>query len=87
VYLCLSVLEQITYTLELNISGAAGVKGRSGEYLWNVLLVEIEPAYRELDIQATPERLCFAAPGSSSSDGGNDNGGSGNSSGGGPINP
>ncbi len=77
-------LGQNTYSLEINISGAAGVKGRSGEYWWTVSLVEIEPAYQPLNIQATPEHLCFAVSGG---DSGGDGGGGGGGGSGGPINP
>jgi len=55
-------LDQNIYSLDINISGTAGVKNRSGDYLWTVSLVEIEPAYKPLGIQAMPSRhLCFAA--------------------------
>jgi hypothetical protein len=77
-------LGQNTYSLEINISGAAGVKGRGGEYWWTVSLVEIEPAYQPLNIQATPEHLCFAVSGGKSSGG---DSGSGGGDSGGPINP
>jgi serine/threonine-protein kinase len=59
------------YQLSIDISQAAGVQGRSGEYLWTVVLVQTAPAYADLGIQADPAMLTFAAPGSggSSSDG------------------
>jgi hypothetical protein len=54
---------QNRYTLNTNISGAAGVLGRKGEYLWTVALVQISPAYADLGQQAAPARLRFETPG------------------------
>jgi hypothetical protein len=65
-----------TYRLTVDIREAYGVKGRSGEYLWTVALVQISPDYKDLGIQAAPARLRFEAGG------GGDEGGGG---GGGPI--
>jgi hypothetical protein len=63
------------YQLAADISQAAGVLGRRGEYNWTVLLVQIEPEYKELGIQAPPGRLRFEPPG-----GGGGGGGSGGGS-------
>jgi len=46
-----------TYRLTVDIREAAGVKGRAGEYLWTVLLVQVSPEYKELGKQASPGRL------------------------------
>jgi hypothetical protein len=62
-----------TYRLATDIRDAPGVQGRSGEYLWTVLLVEISPKYKDLGIQATPSSLRFD-PGGGSSGGGGDGG-------------
>jgi serine/threonine protein kinase len=68
-----------TYRLSLNIRDAAGVKGRGGEYLWTVVLVQINPEYRDLGIQASPGRLQlgFGGGGGGGSDGGGSSGGGG----------
>ncbi len=67
-----------TYRLTVDIRDAPGVQGRSGEYLWTVVLVQISPDYKDLGKQATPGRLRFEAGGGGGSDegGGGDNGGS-----------
>lgn len=71
-----------TYRLIADISDAPSVGGRSGDYLWTVLLVQISPEYRELGVQATPPgRLRYAAPGGGDG-GGGDGGGGGGLSGG-----
>jgi hypothetical protein len=60
-----------TYRLSVDITDAAGVRGRSGEYLWTVVLVQISPEYKDLGKQATPARLRFeAAGGGGDGDGG-----------------
>lgn len=64
-----------TYGLEVNIRDAFGVRGRSGEYLWTVALVQIIPEYKDLGIQATPGYLRFEESGGGG--GGGQNGGSG----------
>jgi hypothetical protein len=64
-----------TYKLETDIKDAFGVKGISGEYLWTVALVRINPKYADLGFQAPPARLLFAAPGGSG--GGKDDEGGG----------
>lgn len=53
------------YRLALDITESAGVRGRSGEYLWTVALVKIDPAYADLGLQADAGRLLFEASGSS----------------------
>ncbi len=66
------VLGNDTYRLTVDIRDAYGVQGRSGEYLWTVVLVQISPEYKDLGTQATPGRLRFEAGG-----GGEDEGGDG----------
>jgi hypothetical protein len=76
-------IEQIgpnRYRLNLDIRQAAGVRERTGEYLWTVALVQISPGYADLAQQAEPARLRFEAGGGSS---GGDSGGDQKSSGGG----
>ncbi|NJN94229.1 MAG: hypothetical protein HC875_09135 [Anaerolineales bacterium] len=51
------------YRLTVNIRDAFGVNQRSGEYLWTVVLVQINPEYKDLGIQAPPGRLRFEAGG------------------------
>jgi len=51
------------YALDIDISQSYGVKGRAGEYLWSVALVQISPEYRDLGIQPEPSRLQFVPPG------------------------
>lgn len=73
-------IEQIgadRYRLSVDIKDAAGVRGRTGQYLWTVVLVQIEPSYRDLGRQALPALLRFEAGGGGGSGGGNDGGGSG----------
>jgi hypothetical protein len=60
-----------TYRLSVDIREAAGVRGRGGEYLWTVALVQVSPEYKDLGIQAPPGRLRFEAGG----DGGGEDGG------------
>ena len=67
------VVSDDTYRLEVDITDAAGVQRRNGEYLWTVLLVQISPQYREMGVQAAPGRLRFEAPGGGG--GGGDGGG------------
>jgi hypothetical protein len=74
------------YRLHIDIRHAAGVRERSGEYLWTVALVQISPSYADLGQQATPISLRFeAGGGSSGSSAGNNNGGGSSSSSGGGI--
>jgi hypothetical protein len=67
-----------TYRLSIDISQAAGVRNRTGEYLWTVVLIQTNPEYADLGIQSEPAHLRFAAAGSG--DGGSDSSG-GNSGG------
>jgi serine/threonine-protein kinase len=70
-------IEQIgadRYRLSVNIKDAAGVRDRTGQYLWTVVLVQIEPSYNDLGRQAPPALLRFEAGGGGSG-GGNDSGG------------
>jgi serine/threonine protein kinase len=83
-------IEQIgenRYRLNVDISEAAGVRNRRGDYLWTVALVQIVPAYTPLGQQADPAILRFEP---ASTGGGGDSGGGessgGGSSGGGGIN-
>lgn len=62
-----------TYRLSVNIKDAYGVKGRSGEYLWTVVLIQFQPEYKDLGLQAEPARLRFEAGGGKG--GGRDGGG------------
>jgi uncharacterized protein YgiM (DUF1202 family) len=69
-----------TYSLTVDITNAPSVRGRSGDYLWTVLLVQISPDYKELGVQASsPGHLRLAVPGG----GGGGGGGSGEGGGGG----
>lgn len=73
------------YRLTLDISGAWGVQGRGGDYLWTVSLVQTAPSYAGLGIQAEPATLRLdtggnGGGGESSSVG---SGGGGNTGGGG----
>lgn len=63
------------YRLQVDISQAAGVRERSGEYLWTVALVQISPNYSDLGLQAEPGRLRYEAGGSKDGGGGKDSGG------------
>ena len=65
------------YRLQVDISQAAGVRERSGEYLWTVALVQVSPTYADSGLQAEPGRLRFETSG------GKDGGGGKGSSGGG----
>jgi serine/threonine protein kinase len=62
-----------TFRLNINIKDAFGVKGRRGEYLWTIVLIQVSPEYKDLGIQAPPARLRFEPPGG----GGDGSGGSG----------
>jgi hypothetical protein len=59
-----------TYRLNVDISDAYGVQGRSGEYLWTVILVQISPEYRDLGTQAPLGRLRLEVPSDSDDDAG-----------------
>jgi tetratricopeptide (TPR) repeat protein len=62
------------YRISLNIRDAAGVRGRGGEYLWTVVLIQVSPEYKDLGIQASPGRLSLGLGGGG---GGGDGGGGG----------
>jgi tetratricopeptide (TPR) repeat protein len=47
------------YRLSMDISAAAGVRGRASIYFWTVALVQIDPAYADLGLQAEPARLRY----------------------------
>ncbi|MFN8457360.1 MAG: protein kinase [Anaerolineae bacterium] len=68
-----------TYHLSVNIKEAYGVKGRSGEYWWTVVVIQFQPEYKDLGIQAPPARLRFEAGGGG---GGGGKGGGGGGGGG-----
>jgi serine/threonine-protein kinase len=63
------------YRIKLDIRDAAGVRGRTGIYLWTVALVQISPTYAAPGLQAEPTRLRFESGGNN--DGGKDGGGVG----------
>lgn len=65
-----------TYRLVVNIRDAYGVKGRSGEYQWTVVLIQISPEYKDTGIQAPAGSLRFEAGGGGGG-GGRDGGGGG----------
>lgn len=69
------------YRLSIDITEAAGVEGRRGEYLWTVALVQINPEYADLGRQAKPARLRFEPPGGNDGGDGDDGGGAKSSSG------
>lgn len=64
-----------TYRLSVNIKEAYGVKGRSGEYWWTVVLIQFQPEYKDLGTQAAPARLRFEAGGGGGGGKGGDGGG------------
>jgi hypothetical protein len=51
------------YSLSTDIRETAGVRGRSGIYLWSVALVQVSPTYADLGQQAVPAQLRFEAGG------------------------
>jgi serine/threonine protein kinase len=66
------------YRFNADIREAAGVRGRTGAYLWTVGLVRIEPDYEYLGQEATPVRFRFEAGGGSSDSGDGSGGNNGN---------
>lgn len=73
-------IEQIgenRYRLTIDITRAAGVRERTGEYLWTVALVQISPEYADLGLLAEPRHLRFEASGGSAGDSSNNDGSSG----------
>jgi hypothetical protein len=65
------------YRLNTNIESAAGVRGRSGTYLWTVALVRVSPSYANLGQQAEPAQLRLELGGSSDDGGDSGSGGVG----------
>jgi hypothetical protein len=65
-------IDENHYRLQTNIRDAIGVRGRTGIYLWTVTLVQVEPNYLDLGIQASPAELRFDGQAT-----GNDGGGVG----------
>ena len=51
------------YAAQLDISYAAGVQGRPGDYVWAVQLVQIQPNYAGTGIQSQPAPLRYEAGG------------------------
>ncbi len=74
------------YRLIIDITEVAGVKRRSGEYLWTVALVQINPNYANLGQQATPTIFRFELAGGPDGGGGGGGGDGGGGSGGGSGN-
>ncbi len=70
------------YRLAIDITEAAGVRSRPGEYWWTVALVQVSPEYVDLDQPAEPALLHFVIPGGSGGDDGGSSGGGGTGSGG-----
>ena len=68
----IQTIDENHYRLQTNIRDAIGVRGRTGIYLWTVALVQVEPSYLDLGIQAQPAELRFDGQSS-----GNDGGGVG----------
>ncbi len=60
------------YRLNVDITNAAGVKQRGGEYLWTVALIRISPEYEYIGPVSDPVRFRFEPPGKEDSGGGND---------------
>jgi serine/threonine protein kinase len=73
----IAALSNNTYRLTVNIRDSFGVKGRTGDYLWTVVVVQISPEYKDLGIQAPPGRLRFEAGGGGGGKGGDGGGGGG----------
>ena len=65
------------YRLVVDITEAPGVRQRRGEFNWSVVLVQIDPEYKDLGLQAPPARLRFEPPGASGGGGGDEGGGGG----------
>jgi serine/threonine-protein kinase len=64
------------YRLTTDITETPGVQARRGVYNWTVILVQIAPEYKELGIQASPDRFRFEPIQSGGGDNGDkDNGG------------
>jgi hypothetical protein len=59
------------YSLRVDITNTPGVRSRSGEYWWTVVLVQISPGYADLKQQAWPARLYYSDVSNSSDSGPN----------------
>lgn len=68
------------YQLTTNIEDAYGVKGKSGEYLWSVAVVQIDPEYEDISLQSEPAKMRFEAIVSGGGGDGDDKGGGGSTS-------
>jgi hypothetical protein len=77
----IETISENRYRLIVDITEAAGVQGRTGEYWWTVGLIQISPEYKYIGEESSPARFRFEAGGS----GGGGNDGGGNSGGGGSI--
>ena len=64
-----------TYRLVADITDTPGVRKQKGEYNWTVVLVQIDPDYKDLGLQAQPGRLRYEPPFGGSGGGGENNGG------------
>ncbi len=73
-----------TYELSFDPSSAYSVQqhGTQENYRWTVSLVELQPQYRNLNIEATQRRIIITLPGGGSKGGGNNGGGGGGGGGG-----
>lgn len=58
------------YRLIIDIRQAAGVRDRTGIYLWTIALVQLHPTYMDYGLQAQPTRLRFEAGGKDGGKGG-----------------
>lgn len=58
------------YRLIADISGTPAVQNRVGNYWWSVFLIQIDPAYDDLNVSATPDELTFSLPGNDTGQGG-----------------
>ncbi len=63
------------YRATINIKDAQGVRRRTGEYFWTVILIQYQPGYKNMYIQAPGARLRF--DNNTGGSGGDDNGGGG----------
>lgn len=75
----IQAIDHNSYRLTVDIADTPGVRRRRGEYNWTVALVQIEPEYKDLGLQASAGQLRFEPGGSgaSSSGGGGEGGGGG----------
>lgn len=64
-----------TYVLTADITDTPAVRKQSAEYNWTVYIVQIDPEYKTLDLQAEPGRLRFELPGAGGGGGGDSDGG------------